>query len=369
MRLFQKMRKLVALLAVAAILIGVPGLCSLEASAEGAVTYSVKYVPANGEWRYQANTSTFDDNAYHRELYYLRQELKAGDLVVVYNDTPVVPALDLGTTRLGNLTVTASSALVIVYSGDIDECYLLGGSSCAVNANVTNAYVYDTVLCNFNKNVKELNVYPLDQMTATIGAIGTVDHLYAASRTTGTVYHSLYNFQAGALSIQKGVLITPPTRYNTVSSGTPATTLTKENFDYVRYANDYPDLKAAFGFNANALYQHYITYGIKEGRAAYASARTTATTSVADFDYVRYADDYADLKAAFGYDAKALYNHYITYGIRENRGNYSIYDSFDYVRYANDYADLKAAFGYDAKALYQHYITYGIKEGRGNYSK
>ena len=369
MRLFQKMRKLVALLAVAAILIGVPGLCSLEASAAGAVTYSVKYVPASGEWRYQANTSTFDDNAYHRELYYLRQELKAGDLVVVYNDTPVVPALDLGTTRLSNLTVTASNALIIVYSGDIDDCYLLGGSSCAINANITNAYVYDTVLCNFNKNVKELNVYPLDQMTATIGAIGTVDHLYAASRTTGAVYHSLYNFQAGALSIRNGVLITPSTRYTTVSSGTPVTTLTKENFDYVRYANDYPDLKAAFGFNANALYQHYITYGIKEGRTAYASAKVTVTTSVADFDYVRYADDYADLKAAFGYDAKALYNHFITYGIKENRGNYSIYDSFDYMRYANDYADLKAAFGYDAKSLYQHYITYGIKEGRGNYSK
>ena len=79
MKLFQKMRKFVTLLALAAILVGVPGLCSLEVSAEGPVTYSVKYVPASGEWRYQANTSTFDDNAYHRELYYLRQELKAGD--------------------------------------------------------------------------------------------------------------------------------------------------------------------------------------------------------------------------------------------------------------------------------------------------
>lgn len=369
MKLFQKMRKFVTLLALAAILVGVPGLCSLEVSAEGPVTYSVKYVPASGEWRYQANTSTFDDNAYHRELYYLRQELKAGDLVVVYNDTPVVPYLDLGKTRLGNLTVTSSNALIIVYSGDIDDCYLLGGSSCAINASITNAYVYDTVLCNFNQNVKSLYVYPLDQMTATIGTIGTVDYLYAASRTTGAVFHSLYNFQAGALSIRNGVLITPPTRYTTVSSGTPAPTVTKETFDYVRYANDYPDVKAAFGLNANALYQHYITFGIKEGRVAYASPKVTVTTSVSDFDYVRYADDYADLKAAFGYNAKALYNHYINYGIKENRGNYSIYDSFDYMRYANDYADLKTAFGYDAKALYQHYITYGLKEGRGNYSK
>ena len=368
MKLIQKMRKLVTLLAVAAILIGVPGLCSLQASAQGAVTYSVKYVPESGEWRYQSNTSTFDDKAYHRELYYLRQELKAGDLVVVYNDTAVVPALDLGSTRLGNLTITGSKALIIVYSGDIDECYLLGGASCAINAAVTNAYVYDTVLCNFNKNVNELNVYPADAMTATIGTIGTVNHLYAASRATGAVYYNLYNFQAGALSIRDGVLITPATRYNTVSSGTPVTNLTSANFDHVRYANDYPDLKAAFGYNAKALYNHYITYGLKEGRHAYA-APARITISAADFDYIRYADENADLKAAFGYDVKALYNHYITYGINENRGVYSIYDSFDYVRYANDYPDLKAAFGYDAKAPYQHYITYGMKEGRGNYSR
>lgn len=153
-----------------------------------------------------------------------------------------------------------------------------------------------------------------------------------------------------------------------MSSGTPVTNLTSANFDHVRYANDYPDLKAAFGYNAKALYNHYITYGLKEGRHAYA-APARITISAADFDYIRYADENADLKAAFGYDVKALYNHYITYGINENRGVYSIYDSFDYVRYANDYADLKAAFGYDAKALYQHYITYGMKEGRGNYSR
>ena len=108
MKLFQKARKLITFLAVAAILIGVPRVCSLEASADGPVTYSVKYVPASNAWRYQSNTSTFDDKGYHRELYYLYQELKEGDLVVVYNDSPSVPTLDLGNTHLSNLTVTRS---------------------------------------------------------------------------------------------------------------------------------------------------------------------------------------------------------------------------------------------------------------------
>lgn len=87
------------------------------------------------------------------------------------------------------------------------------------------------------------------------------------------------------------------------------------------------------------------------------------------FDYMDYADRYADLKAAFGYDREALYNHYFTYGINEGRiahfeGAEGTIDQFDYMDYANRYSDLEAAFGYDRAALYQHYLIYGIKEGR-----
>lgn len=39
-------------------------------------------------------------------------------------------------------------------------------------------------------------------------------------------------------------------------------------------------------------------------------------------------------------------------------------ETFDYIGYADRYADLEAAFGYDKDALYDHYITYGINEGR-----
>ena len=34
-------------------------------------------------------------------------------------------------------------------------------------------------------------------------------------------------------------------------------------FDSDFYVNCYPDLKAAFGNDANAAYNHYLTYGIK----------------------------------------------------------------------------------------------------------
>lgn len=41
-----------------------------------------------------------------------------------------------------------------------------------------------------------------------------------------------------------------------------------EAFDWIDYANRYPDLKKAFGYNKEALYAHYIKYGISEGRVA-----------------------------------------------------------------------------------------------------
>lgn len=84
------------------------------------------------------------------------------------------------------------------------------------------------------------------------------------------------------------------------------------------------------------------------------------------FDYVAYADRYADVRAAFGYDKAALYNHYIVYGINEGRTaefSSSIYN-FDYVAYADRYEDVRETFGYDRKALYYHYILYGANEGR-----
>lgn len=40
-------------------------------------------------------------------------------------------------------------------------------------------------------------------------------------------------------------------------------------FDYVAYADKYPDLKGMFGYDKNALYEHYINYGINERRIAF----------------------------------------------------------------------------------------------------
>lgn len=43
---------------------------------------------------------------------------------------------------------------------------------------------------------------------------------------------------------------------------------TIDEFNYTAYADRYPDLKNAFGYDKNALYEHYVTLGINEKRIA-----------------------------------------------------------------------------------------------------
>lgn len=79
------------------------------------------------------------------------------------------------------------------------------------------------------------------------------------------------------------------------------------------------------------------------------------------FDAKYYADTNADLKAIYGYDEKALYNHYITYGIKEGRCGSQ---TFNVAAYRMAYPDLQAAFGDNWDAYVNHYFTVGKAEGR-----
>ncbi len=96
--------------------------------------------------------------------------------------------------------------------------------------------------------------------------------------------------------------------------------------------------------------------------------------SLSTFDYQDYADRYADVKAAYGYDAATLYQNYLIHGEFENREGHLNpvkllnVSNFDYVRYAEDYPDLAAAIGNNPAGLFQHFLTYGLAEGRNAYS-
>lgn len=94
-----------------------------------------------------------------------------------------------------------------------------------------------------------------------------------------------------------------------------------------------------------------------------ASAATQAERNAykAVFDVNYYHDAYPDLAAAFGTDSAALFNHFVNYGVSEGR---SASAEFNPQAYRARYTDLQQAFGNDMAAYCRHYISYGKAEGR-----
>lgn len=94
----------------------------------------------------------------------------------------------------------------------------------------------------------------------------------------------------------------------------------------------------------------------------FACTLTVSAEGVKDvFDAKYYADANEDLKAVFGYDENALFNHYMTCGLSEGRCGSP---TFDVALYRNAYPDLEAAFGDNWDAYVNHYFTVGQAEGR-----
>lgn len=70
---------------------------------------------------------------------------------------------------------------------------------------------------------------------------------------------------------------------------------------------NHPDVYKVCG-DAKALYDHSTTYGIKEGRQ-----------SSAQFSILVYKENNQDLVDVFGDDIIKYYNHFIEYGVNEDR--------------------------------------------------
>lgn len=213
---------------------------------------------------------------------------------------------------------------------------------------------------------------------------------------------------------------------NYYSSFTPVKEVRESDYalvyDYNYYINKYSDLKKAYGTNRNAVFNHFLTHGMNEGRQAKAS-----------FNVSYYKQNYPELQKLFGNNLKAYYEHYISKGHKEKRvanklinntntanrntaptvSNVTTYKGVDYSAVYNqdyyyknnsslhskfkatdgngliknfvesgmtkglrasanfdvnsyrlEYPDLRGAYGNDLKKYYMHYIRYGIKEKR-----
>lgn len=139
-------------------------------------------------------------------------------------------------------------------------------------------------------------------------------------------------------------------------------------FDVYSYKNLYPDLRAAFGNNLKSYYMHYISSGKAEGRKATGvnTLQKPITTYngidySAVYDYNYYLKKHSDLAKIYTNDDIGLLAHFVNCGMSEGR---QAKDSFDVFSYRNQYQDLRVAFGNNLKNYYMHYISNGKAEGR-----
>ncbi len=129
----------------------------------------------------------------------------------------------------------------------------------------------------------------------------------------------------------------------------------RDVFDAKYYAEQYEDLEKAFGNDAEALYQHFVNYGVKEGR-----------NMNPIIDIAKYRQQYDDLNKAFGDNWDAYVEHYFKYGVKEDRNNGT---NFDVKKYKNAYKDIQDAFGDDYEKIAKHYLKHGKEEKRDKGNK
>lgn len=134
-------------------------------------------------------------------------------------------------------------------------------------------------------------------------------------------------------------------------------------FNVYGYKSRYGDLRAAFGNDLKKYYLHYINHGKKEGR----TSEFTTVTEYQGVDYSKvynfkyYTEKYSDLYTAFANDPAGAIQHFVTFGIKEGR---QACENFNITAYKNNYADLRNAFGDNDMAYVRHYIETGYKEDR-----
>ena len=129
----------------------------------------------------------------------------------------------------------------------------------------------------------------------------------------------------------------------------------RDVFNAKYYAEQYPDLMEAFGYDEELLYKHFLEFGLNEGRVMNPV-----------IDIVKYRDSYQDLDDAFGNNWDAYVQHYIEYGITEKRDNGT---DFDPIAYVESYSDIEEAFGDNFEAIIEHYQEHGVNEQRQEASR
>lgn len=144
--------------------------------------------------------------------------------------------------------------------------------------------------------------------------------------------------------------------------------LSSASFDVRSYKNRYGDLRLAYGNSWESYYMHYINWGSREGRQttgcptiAYGITYMNGVDYSAVYDYRYYVAHNRDVANAYGDDDIAVLNHFIKYGMNEGRLSKA---TFNVYNYKARYGDLRNAYGNNIGQYYMHYVKWGQREGR-----
>ncbi len=139
----------------------------------------------------------------------------------------------------------------------------------------------------------------------------------------------------------------------------------QHEFNVYAYKSRYSDLRAAYGNDLKQYYLHYIRHGKAEGRTSVFTDSAVKEYQGVDYSQVYnfgyYTKRYPDLYAAYANDPTGAIQHFITFGIKEGR---QACENFSISAYKNNYADLRSAFGDNDMAYVRHYMECGQDENR-----
>ncbi len=147
----------------------------------------------------------------------------------------------------------------------------------------------------------------------------SVCHAYSSCNWTRDVVYVQNNTQTTTTTSDTTVTANTTTTVDTTTTSNTTDTSTQTTevkirpewvavYDEAYYLEQNPDLVAAFGTDSDAIFQHFVTSGIYEGRSG-----------CADFNALTYKENYPDLQGAFGDDLLLYVRHYIYFGKKEGR--------------------------------------------------
>lgn len=149
-----------------------------------------------------------------------------------------------------------------------------------------------------------------------------------------------------------GVMAAEPNQSITTEAKVPSLRIL---FSASYYAANNPDVHAAFGDNPYLLYQHYVNYGVHEGRQYLSPI----------LDVRAYRAGNPDLEKAFGDNWEQYLWHFMNYGVYEVAAGLRSSKGviLDVTAYLRGNPDVWRMTGGNLLAAIEHYVTSGLPVG------